>query len=63
VPRKIIRPKEAQKRLGIGHDKFYSDLIANGKLKLVRLGPRCVGVIEDELDAFIDSLAAEREAV
>ena len=58
--RKIIRPKEAQARLGIGHSKYYDD-IKKGKLPpLVRLGPRSVGHIESELDAYIDQLVAER---
>jgi predicted DNA-binding transcriptional regulator AlpA len=62
MPRKIVRPKEAQVRLGIGHTKFYQDIIGAGRLRLVRLGPRCVGVVEDELDALIGQLIAERDA-
>jgi excisionase family DNA binding protein len=61
MPRRILRPKEAQQRLGVGHDKFYS-LVAEGKFRLVRIGPRSTGVIEDELDEFITSLP-ERNAV
>jgi predicted DNA-binding transcriptional regulator AlpA len=61
MPRKIIRPKEAQARLGIKHTKFYQDIIGTGRLQLVRLGPRCVGVVEDELDALIGQLIAERD--
>jgi excisionase family DNA binding protein len=55
MPRKLIRPKEAQARLGIRHTRFY-ELVHAGKIRLVRLGPRSVGVIEDELDAFIENL-------
>jgi hypothetical protein len=36
-PKRIIRPKNAWKRLGIGHGKFWADYIKTGKLKLVRL--------------------------
>jgi hypothetical protein len=36
-PKRIIRPKNAWKRLGIGHSKFWADYIKTGKLKLVRL--------------------------
>jgi excisionase family DNA binding protein len=61
MPRKIVRPKEAQARLGIKHTKFY-ELVNAGRLQLVRLGPRCVGVPEHELDAFIDQMIAERNA-
>jgi predicted DNA-binding transcriptional regulator AlpA len=62
MPRRIIRPKEAQKRLGVGHSKFYEDFVNSGRLRLVRLGPKSVGVIEDELDAFIDQLIDARDA-
>jgi hypothetical protein len=60
MPRTIIRPREAQRRLGVGQTKFYEDYVATGKLKLVRLGPRAVGVVEDELDRFIDELPDAR---
>jgi excisionase family DNA binding protein len=57
---KIIRPKEAQTRLGIGHSKFY-DAIKKGELpKPVRFG-RVTGLLEDELDAYIEGLKAERD--
>lgn len=58
---KIIRPKEAQARLGIGHTKFY-DAIKKGELPpLVRFG-RVTGMPEDELNAVIDALKAARPA-
>jgi predicted DNA-binding transcriptional regulator AlpA len=56
MPRQILRPKEAQRRLGVGHTKFYADYVNTGKLRLVRLGERSVGVLEHELDALIDRL-------
>jgi excisionase family DNA binding protein len=59
MPRKIIRPREAQARLGMRHTRFY-ELVNEGKIRLVRLGPRAVGVIEDELDAFIENLPNAR---
>jgi predicted DNA-binding transcriptional regulator AlpA len=62
MPRRIIRPKEAQQRLGVGHSKFYEDFVNTGRLRLARLGPKSVGVIEDELDAFIDQLIDARDA-
>jgi predicted DNA-binding transcriptional regulator AlpA len=63
MPRKIVRPREAQSRLGVGHTKFYEDFVNTGRLRLVRLGPRCVGAVEDELDALIGELVAERDAL
>jgi predicted DNA-binding transcriptional regulator AlpA len=61
MPRQILRPKEAQRRLGVGHTKFYEDFINTGRLRLVRLGPRAVGIVERELDELIDQLP-ERDA-
>jgi len=47
-------------RLGIGHTKFYDD-IKKGRLPpLVRLGRRSVGHIEEELQAYVERLKAER---
>jgi predicted DNA-binding transcriptional regulator AlpA len=59
--KRILRPKEVQQRLGIGHTNFWENFVATRRLRLVRLGPRSVGVIEDELDALIDELAAARD--
>ena len=57
---KIIRPKEAQARLGIGHSKYY-DAIRKGELpQPVRFG-RVTGLLEDELNAVITRMKAERD--
>src|SRR3954451_7504906 len=58
---RIIRPREGQRRLGIGHTKYYADIKTGRLPPLVRLGPRCVGHIEEELDAHIQALRAERQ--
>ncbi len=59
--RKLVRPKEAQRRLGVGHTKFWQDFVATGRLRLVELGPRTKAAVEDELDDLIDELIAERD--
>jgi len=58
---RIIRPREGQRRLGIGHTKYYADIKTGRLPPLVRLGPRCVGHIEEELEAYIGRLKAERD--
>jgi predicted DNA-binding transcriptional regulator AlpA len=60
-PKRIIRPKEAWNRMGIGHSKFYEDFVNTGRIRLVRLGARAQGVFEHELDALMEELAAERD--
>jgi predicted DNA-binding transcriptional regulator AlpA len=60
MAKRILRPKESQARLGIGHTKFY-ELIRDGKLRPpLKLGPQTSAHTEDEIDALIDSLVAER---
>jgi hypothetical protein len=59
--RRLVRPKEAQKRLGVGRTKFYQDFVATGRLRLVGLGPRSKAAVEDELDDLIEELIAERD--
>jgi hypothetical protein len=73
-PRKIVRPKQAMANLGCGHTKFYADYVYHDggdenvpgttvpRLRLLRLGPRNSGVLEHEIDALIDGLAALRDA-
>jgi predicted DNA-binding transcriptional regulator AlpA len=61
VTKRILRPAEAQARLGIGHSQFY-EWIRSGKLKPpVRLGKQSVGHPENEIDDVIDQLVAERD--
>jgi hypothetical protein len=59
---KLIRPKEACARLGVGRTKFYKDLVAAGRLRLVYLGPRTSAVVERELELLIEELVRERDA-
>ncbi len=59
--KRILRPKVAQRRLGIGHTNFWENFVKTGRVRLVRLGPRSVGVIEHELDALIDEMVRERD--
>jgi hypothetical protein len=42
--------------MGIGHSKFYSDFVGTGKIQLVRLGEKSVGLFEDNLEAVMDAL-------
>jgi hypothetical protein len=59
--RRLVRPKEAQRRLGVGHTKFYKDFVNTGRLRLVELGPRSKAAVEDELDALIDEIVSARD--
>ena len=61
MAKRILRPAEAQARLGIGHSKFY-ELIRSGVLpRPIRLGPKSVGHPEEEIDHYIEQLVAVRD--
>ena len=53
--KRVIRPTEAMKRLGVGETHFWTK-IARKRLRMVRLGDRALGVIESDLDALIESM-------
>jgi hypothetical protein len=62
--RRLSRPKNVygpQGRLPVGRTKFYEDYVNTGRLRLVRLGPRSVAVVDDEVDKLIAELFAERD--
>ena len=58
---KILRPKQAQAKLGIGHSKYYDDIKRGVLPALVHLGPNSRGHFEDELDAYLDRLRRQRD--
>jgi hypothetical protein len=48
-------------KIPVGKTKFREDYINTGRLKLVPLGARAVGVVEDEIDVVVDELIAARD--
>jgi hypothetical protein len=59
MAKQLYRPKEAQRRLGVGKTKFWEDFVGRGRLKLVqREGRR---PIERRADLPRVSLAGNRE--
>jgi predicted DNA-binding transcriptional regulator AlpA len=61
MPHQILRPQEAWKRLGVKRSTFYNEFVATGRVRLVKVGERARGVIEHELDALIEEMAAARD--
>jgi predicted DNA-binding transcriptional regulator AlpA len=59
--KRILRKNEVLKRLGIRKTSLYDSFIKTGRLRLVQIGARAVGIIEDELDALIEELRRERD--
>ena len=60
--KKIIRKPEAAARLGAGLSTLHEKYIATGRLKLIYLGKRSVGLLEEDVDRLIGELIAESEA-
>lgn len=59
---RISRPAKAWARLGVSKTTFYQDFVGKGRIKLVKLGERASGVIDDELDALIEEMRRARDA-
>jgi predicted DNA-binding transcriptional regulator AlpA len=60
--KRILRKPEAAARLGAGLSTFHQKFVATGRIKLVYLGKRSVGVLESEVDRLVDELVAESVA-
>jgi predicted DNA-binding transcriptional regulator AlpA len=58
-PRRILRLAEVRKRLSIGRTMLDEKYIKTGRLKLIKLGKRAVGVLESNVEEVIDELLAE----
>jgi predicted DNA-binding transcriptional regulator AlpA len=58
----ILRPKAAWTKLGVGKTTFYDKFVKTGRVKLVDIGERAKGAIDDEIDALIEEMRAERDA-
>jgi predicted DNA-binding transcriptional regulator AlpA len=61
IGKRILRKREVLERLGIRKTTLHESFIKTGRLRLVKIGARAVGIIEDELDALIEELRCERD--
>lgn len=59
---KIIRLRELKSKVGKGHSSIYQGMKEGTFPKPVPLGERAVGWIEEEIDQWIDSRVAARDA-
>jgi prophage regulatory protein len=58
--KRIIRMPVVKAKTGLGHTEIYERIKKLTFPRQVRLGPKCVGWLEEEIDAWIDQRAAER---
>jgi prophage regulatory protein len=59
---KIIRKPKTLEKTGLSRSRLYAEIQAGRFPKPVKLSARAVGWIESEVDAWIESKIAEREA-
>lgn len=60
---RVLRKPAVKSRIGISADSTLYDLMASGHFpRPINLGARAVGWIESEVDAWIESRMADRDA-
>jgi prophage regulatory protein len=58
---RVLRLKAVQEKTGLKHSAIYERMRRGTFPKQVRLGPKSVGWIEAEVDAYIERLMSERD--
>jgi hypothetical protein len=71
----MVRPKAAQARLGVSKSAFYDNFVqkpggpeivpgtrAVRRLRRMKINARVSGFFDDEIDALIEAMRAERDA-
>lgn len=53
VGKRILRKREVLERLGIRKTTLHETFIKTGRLRLVKIGARAVGIIEDDDDRTV----------
>jgi prophage regulatory protein len=59
---KVLRLPALQEKIGFKHSTIYKWIDEEGFPKPVTLGPRAVGWLEHEVDAWLEVQAAKRKA-
>jgi prophage regulatory protein len=60
--KRIIRLPVVKAKTGLGHTEIYDRIKKRTFPRQVPLGTKAVGWLEEEIDAWIDQRAAERDA-
>jgi prophage regulatory protein len=62
VAKRILRLKDVQEKTGLKHSAIYERVLKGRFPKQFRLGAKAVGWLEEEIDAWIDTQVAARDA-
>jgi len=60
MTKRVLRRKAVEVKTGHSTSTIYEKMAAGEFPRPIRLGPRAVGWLEDEIDAYIDQRTAER---
>ena len=61
--KRIIRLPVVEVKTGLKHSAIYQRITEGEFPRQVHLGPKAVGWLEAEIDAWIDARAAERDSI
>jgi prophage regulatory protein len=61
MPKQILRRPEVSRRTGLGRSALYAAIQAGRFPKQVKLSPRAVGWLEEEVTQWIEACAADRK--
>ena len=59
--RSILRLAQVKQRTGRATSSIYADIAAGSFPPPIPLGPRAVGWVEEEIDAWVEARIAERD--
>jgi prophage regulatory protein len=61
--KRLLRLPEVEKKTGLKHSSIYQRITEGDFPRQVPLGPKAVGWLEAEIDAWIDRRAAKRDGL
>jgi prophage regulatory protein len=61
--RRILRRREVSDRTGLGRSTLYAYMQDGRFPRAIKLGPRAVGWLEDEIEKWIAERVAERDRI
>jgi prophage regulatory protein len=62
VANRMLRLDEVEALVGFKHSKIYADMEKGEFPKPIRRGTKCVRWFSDEIDLYIETLRAQRDA-
>jgi prophage regulatory protein len=61
--RRILRRRDVQRLVGLGRSSIYSMMAKGTFPQAIKLGPRAIGWVEEEIEAWIEEKIEMRDNV